>query len=128
MEVNKILSADVLDIVFDGRNKDYGAYDLRKTYNKRLGKALIGTAAVVGLLFAGYALSNLKGPEKKKAMIVQDVELEKLTAERAAAQPSRSRQFAGTGCAVSSSRISRTSVAGGVTLVVRASPIAWQPA
>ncbi len=36
MEINKILTADILDIIFDGRNKQYGAYDLRKTYNKRL--------------------------------------------------------------------------------------------
>ena len=36
MEINKILTADILDIIFDGRNKDYGAYELRKTYNKRL--------------------------------------------------------------------------------------------
>ena len=27
MEINKILTADILDIIFDGRNKDYGAYD-----------------------------------------------------------------------------------------------------
>ena len=36
MDVNKIISADILDIIFDGRNKDYGAYELRKTYSKRL--------------------------------------------------------------------------------------------
>ena len=30
MEANKILSADVLDIIFDGKNKEYGAYQLRK--------------------------------------------------------------------------------------------------
>ena len=75
MEVNKILNADILDIIFDGRNKDYGAYELRKTYNSRLGKALIGTAVVIALLFLGYFLSNLEGPAKKKAMVVQDVEL-----------------------------------------------------
>ncbi|MBS1566038.1 MAG: energy transducer TonB, partial [Bacteroidetes bacterium] len=40
LDVNKIMSADVLDIIFDGRNKDYGAYELRKTYNKRLTTAL----------------------------------------------------------------------------------------
>ena len=44
MEVNKILSADVLDIIFEGRNKEYGAYELRKTYNKRLTIALVATA------------------------------------------------------------------------------------
>ena len=31
MDINKILSADVLDIIFEGKNKEYGAYDLRKT-------------------------------------------------------------------------------------------------
>ena len=29
MEANKILHSNVLDIVFDGRNKEYGAYELR---------------------------------------------------------------------------------------------------
>ncbi len=46
MEANKILSADVLDLIFEDRNKDYGAYDLRKTYNKRIILALVITASV----------------------------------------------------------------------------------
>ena len=41
METNKILNADILDIIFEGRNKEYGAYELRKTYNKRLTIALV---------------------------------------------------------------------------------------
>ncbi len=36
METNKILTADMLDILFDGRNKAYGAYALRKSYDKRM--------------------------------------------------------------------------------------------
>lgn len=36
MEKSNILTADILDILFDGRNKEYGAYDLRRTYSKRL--------------------------------------------------------------------------------------------
>ena len=60
MEINKILNADILDIIFEGRNKEYGAYDLRKTYNKRLVTAIIGTAAVILLLFIGYFVSNLQ--------------------------------------------------------------------
>ena len=36
MDVNKILSTDLLDLVFEGRNKEYGAYELRSNYNKRL--------------------------------------------------------------------------------------------
>lgn len=30
MEANTILYADLLDILFDGKNKEYGAYQLRK--------------------------------------------------------------------------------------------------
>jgi len=40
MTSNEILKADVLDILFDNRNKQYGAYALRKNYNRRLGIAL----------------------------------------------------------------------------------------
>ena len=58
MEANKILSADILDIIFDGKNKDYGAYDLRKTYNRRIVRALIITAAVALLALLGSVLAS----------------------------------------------------------------------
>ena len=76
MEVNKILSADVLDIIFDGRNKDYGAYDLRKTYNRRLRIALIVMFSVALALAIGFIVSNIQDSGKKTAMVVQDVQLE----------------------------------------------------
>src|SRR5579859_6783561 len=82
MEVNKILNADILDIIFEGKNKEYGAYDLRKTYNKRLVKALIGTAIVIALLFSAYFLSNLNTGGPKKAAQVQDVQLEEIKEEK----------------------------------------------
>ena len=41
MEANKILNADFLDILFEGRNKEYGAYELRKAYNKRMMRSII---------------------------------------------------------------------------------------
>jgi len=76
METNKILSADVLDIIFDGRNKDYGAYELRKTYNRRIGVSLICTGVVCLLIFASYVLGGIGGPNKKQQMVVSDVQLE----------------------------------------------------
>ena len=82
MDVNKILNADILDIIFEGRNKEYGAYDLRKTYNKRLVKSIIGMAIIIVLLFAGFFLSNLKGGPTKKAMVVDDVQLEDVRHKR----------------------------------------------
>jgi len=63
METNTILESDVLDIIFDGRNKQYGAYQLRKSYNRRLGVALavmfsICLLAVVGKVLAGNEKKN----------------------------------------------------------------------
>lgn len=81
MEANKILSADILDIVFEGRNKDYGAYELRKTYNRRLTIALIGMAVLCALLFLGYILANTISSGEDKAIVVQDVQLEELKQE-----------------------------------------------
>lgn len=81
MEANKILSADVLDLVFEGRNKDYGAYDLRKTYNRRITRALIITASVAVIALGGSLLASaMKGKEDKKVkmseMTIQDVKQE----------------------------------------------------
>ncbi len=59
MEANKILSADILDIIFEKMNKEYGAYQLRKGYNKRLRQALIITAIAALLLIGGMLLSQL---------------------------------------------------------------------
>jgi protein TonB len=82
MDVNKILNADVLDIIFEGRNKEYGAYDLRKTYNKRMVKAIIGTGIVIALLFIGFIVSNLNSNGNKKALVVDDVQLEDVKEEK----------------------------------------------
>ncbi len=79
METSKILSADVLDIIFDGRNKAYGAYELRKTYNKRMTMALIATAAILLLVFLGSLLANNLGKkEKAQEIVVKDMQLEEI--------------------------------------------------
>ena len=82
MDVNKILNADILDIIFEGKNKEYGAYDLRKTYNKRLLRALMATSIVILLLFGGFFLSNLNGGSKKDKPVVEDVQLEDIKEEK----------------------------------------------
>jgi protein TonB len=83
MEVNKILNADILDIIFEGRNKEYGAYDLRKSYNKRLVRAIVGMAVILVLLFGGFFLANLNsGHNKKSAVVVDDVQLEDVTQKK----------------------------------------------
>ncbi len=78
MDSNKILSADILDIIFEGRNKEYGAYDLRKTYNKRLKKSLLASATFCGLLFGGYLLANNITSKNSKEMAIKDYILDNL--------------------------------------------------
>jgi protein TonB len=78
MEANKILSSDLLDLVFDGRNKEYGAYELRKRYNKRITLALIITGSVALLALIGSIVaSELKGKDNGKIEI-KEVTLQKV--------------------------------------------------
>jgi periplasmic protein TonB len=58
MEAKDILKSDYLDILFEGRNKQYGAYDLRRTYTKRLGIALLISAGLAALLIGGSLLQQ----------------------------------------------------------------------
>ncbi len=50
MQSESILHASLLDILFEGKNKDYGAYELRKSYNRRIWLAMLGTF-IICLLF-----------------------------------------------------------------------------
>jgi periplasmic protein TonB len=88
LDVNKIMSADVLDIIFDGRNKDYGAYEMRKTYNKRMLTALLGTIALCALLFIGYIVANTLAANSNKAEVaINDVQLEEIKQEEKKNEP-----------------------------------------
>jgi periplasmic protein TonB len=50
MKTEAILKADVLDIIFENKNKLYGAYTLRKFYNNRMYKALGIMCGMVAVL------------------------------------------------------------------------------
>jgi len=75
MEINKILSADVLDIIFDGKNKQYGAYELRKTYNKRLTKSIIITLGLVFFAFLASVLSTAMSKANSEVIEVLDTQM-----------------------------------------------------
>ena len=64
MNSESIMNSDVLDIVFEKRNKLYGAYTLRKFYNNRLIKSLGVTLGVVTILSAFTLM-----PKKKEVFI-----------------------------------------------------------
>jgi periplasmic protein TonB len=58
MQTNKILSASLIDIVFDGRGKEYGAYELRRNYSKRINTALWITITMAALLCGGAIIAG----------------------------------------------------------------------
>jgi protein TonB len=64
MDTSKILTADLLDILFDERNKDYGAYELRKTYGRRVKTALLFTFAITTVTIGGSVLAKSLSAEK----------------------------------------------------------------
>ena len=58
MTTNEILQANLLDILFDNRNKDYGAYALRRGYNHRLLTATFGALSAAFLVFIMMSLGR----------------------------------------------------------------------
>ncbi|HMT35716.1 MAG TPA: energy transducer TonB, partial [Chitinophagaceae bacterium] len=58
MESKDILKSDVLDIIFEGRNKEYGAYELRKNYSKRIKNSLFICLTVIGVLASAFAIAS----------------------------------------------------------------------
>lgn len=74
MEPNKILKSDILDLLFENRNKDYGAYELRRKYNKRITAALLITAGILAIVLGMSFLANSLAPSSDK-LDIKDVEL-----------------------------------------------------
>ena len=78
MENENWLKRSMDDIVFDGRNKAYGAFQLRRLYDKHMTRAML-----VGILFFLLAVSTpqiirlIKGflPEKENELIMKEVTL-----------------------------------------------------
>lgn len=73
MQAKNILQADLLDILFENRNQLYGAYTLRKNYNKRLAASLGMMVALCCLFVAGTLFAGKK--DVKEAPKVIDLEL-----------------------------------------------------
>ncbi|GGH76247.1 protein TonB [Filimonas zeae] len=81
MDTHSILTADMLDILFEGKNKAYGAYALRRSYRKRLVIALIFMAITVILISAVSLLANT-GKKVAAPMVVMDVQLEQVQPQK----------------------------------------------
>lgn len=82
MTNSEILKANLLDIVFENRNKDYGAYALRKGYNTRM-LAALGAGLSVILLFIVVSAANKNDKNSKpvintkEGIVIRTIEMPK---------------------------------------------------
>ncbi len=58
MTNKQLLKADLLDIIFENRNKDYGAYSLRRNYSKHMLLALLSGLVIVAVFIIVNNNSN----------------------------------------------------------------------
>jgi periplasmic protein TonB len=75
MTSKEILGASMLDILFDNRNKTYGAYELRKNYNSRLLLAMgsaLGFVFLLLLLFSNSESVSSGNNKDKKELIITE--------------------------------------------------------
>lgn len=76
MHAHKISKVDWLDILFAGRNKEYGAYELRKTYNKRITVALILTVVTIAVIFTVSVITErLSKKDENTMMQIREISL-----------------------------------------------------
>ena len=74
-----------VDLVFEGKNKEYGAYVLRKETGKRNVKALIWVLIGIAIIFAiAYANMAIQNAIKNSVSVETDVELSKLAQKKEA--------------------------------------------
>lgn len=87
MQTNKILSASLIDLIFDGRNKEYGAYYLRKTYEQRIKKALIITFSIAVLAIGGTALAGNSKPNANRDIVKGEYFIEAIPPDEKIPEP-----------------------------------------
>ena len=85
MDINKILSSDYIDLIFEGRNKSYGGYELRKNYYKRVMRSLLVILGI-GVATAAYAIINMN---VRVAKIAKAVKKEVVLAELPPVDPKK---------------------------------------
>src|SRR5258705_1211944 len=87
MEPNKILSANILDLIFDGRNKEYGAYELRITYPERIKKSIIVVFIIIAIAITGAALASSFKPNNDARIAYQEVTIHDIKADETKEEP-----------------------------------------
>ncbi len=80
MNKNLILKTDILDIIFENRNKAYGAYNLRKLYPSRL-KLALGIMFLLATVFSAFTMLPEKKELHKRTFTVIETELKDIAKE-----------------------------------------------
>ena len=79
-----------VDLVFEGKNQAYGAYQLRKDTGKRNVKALVWVLIAIAAIFAiAYANLAIQNAMKQNVAVETDVELSKLSQKKKEAKVER---------------------------------------
>jgi periplasmic protein TonB len=91
MKTDAILKADVLDIIFENKNKSYGAYTLRKFYNNRLYKAL-GVMFSFVLVLCSFTLIKTKPNHEAKPLTDTTFTVKTFDNEPKKAEPIRKKE------------------------------------
>ncbi len=78
MEDARALKRSMDDIVFEGRNKNYGAFQLRRLYDKHMSRAMISGIIFFILVVSSPTIIRLiKGfiPENNEELVMKEVTL-----------------------------------------------------
>lgn len=76
IDTNKVLSSDYLDILFEGRNKQYGSYELRKQYPARMRNALMYGLSIVSIaIIIPIVVNAFKPTEEERSVLKKTTEI-----------------------------------------------------
>ncbi len=80
MRTFKFNSDNLDEITFEHRNKEYGAYELRKSYDSRLIKSFMSTLALIGVSFGAVVL--IQQFFTKEVLLIPPLSHEKIYVEK----------------------------------------------
>lgn len=69
MDTQTLLHSDYLDILFDARNKNYGGYELRRNYPKRVKKALVTVVLATSIASAFPVIAGMLDKDNIKPSV-----------------------------------------------------------
>lgn len=74
---NNVVSPQRNELVFDGRNQSYGAYQIRANYNRTVTMVIFGLILSTGLAFGVRFVMGLKSAEVEKPVVldIKDIDL-----------------------------------------------------